>query len=65
MGKSRQFSIEPQEPRPDTRSQHDRFVQLARDLGADENEATFKEKLGEIARQKAKDGPPTRKPREK
>ncbi len=66
MGKSRQFSIEPQEPRPDTRSQYDRFVQLARELGADDDEdkSAFKEKLGVIARQKLK-GEPKRNSKKK
>ena len=39
---------------PDQRS---RFIEAARELGADDDEATFKAKLGAIARQKAKDAP--------
>jgi hypothetical protein len=35
-------------------SQRARFIETARALGADEDEATFKEKLGRIARQKPK-----------
>ena len=33
------------------------FIEAARELGADEDEATFKAKLGVIARQKVKDVP--------
>jgi hypothetical protein len=33
-------------------TQYDRFVETARKLGANEDEAAFKEKLGVIARQK-------------
>jgi hypothetical protein len=40
-----------------SRSQHDRFIKAARQLGADEDEAAFKAKLAVIARQKAKDEP--------
>ncbi len=36
-------------------SQCDRFKALARELGCDEDEATFKAKLARIARQKPKD----------
>ena len=35
--------------------QIDRFVEAARELGCDEDEAAFKEKLARIARQKPKD----------
>ena len=35
--------------------QIDRFVEAARELGCDEDEAAFKEKLALIARQKPKD----------
>ena len=35
-------------------SQRDRFIEAARQLGADEDEATFKAKLAQIARQKPK-----------
>lgn len=38
-------------------SQHDRFIEAARELGADEDEATFKAKLAVIARQKPKETP--------
>ncbi len=38
-------------------NQRDRFIEAARELGADEDEATFKAKLGAIARQKVKDVP--------
>ncbi len=37
--------------------QRTRFIEAARELGADEDEATFKAKLGVIARQKPKDKP--------
>ena len=47
----------PGHPEPDARSQHDKFVEIARELGADEDEAAFKEKLAVIARQKPKDAP--------
>lgn len=43
---------------PDTKSdQRTRFIEAARELGADEDEATFKAKLAAIARQKVKDEP--------
>jgi hypothetical protein len=35
-------------------AQRDRFIEAARQLGADEDEATFKAKLAVIARQKPK-----------
>jgi hypothetical protein len=38
-----------------TQAQHDRFIEAARSIGADEDEAAFKAKLGVIARQKPKD----------
>ena len=41
---------------PIAQSQHERFVEAARKLGTDEDEAAFKEKLGVIARQKPKKG---------
>ncbi len=34
-----------------------RFIDLARELGCDEDEATFKAKLGQVARKKPKDDP--------
>jgi hypothetical protein len=37
-----------------TEAQRQRFKEAARQLGADEDEAAFKEKLGVIARQKPK-----------
>ncbi len=39
----------------DIEPQHDRFVEAARALGCDEDEAAFDEKLKAIARQKPKD----------
>ena len=38
----------------DTKSQRDRFIKTARALGANEDEAAFKEKLAVISRQKPK-----------
>ena len=38
-------------------NQRDRFIEAAKQLGADEDEPTFKAKLARIARQKAKDEP--------
>ncbi len=38
-------------------AQRTRFIEAARALGADDDEATFKEKLRVIARQKVKDAP--------
>jgi hypothetical protein len=38
-------------------SQRDRFIETARQLGADEGEAAFKAKLATIAKQKPKDEP--------
>ena len=40
---------------PDTHTQAQRFIEAARELGADDDEATFRAKLGVIARQKVKD----------
>lgn len=37
--------------------QRQRFIEAARQLGADEDEAAFKAKLAQIARQKPKDEP--------
>ncbi len=45
------------EPNANNQTQRDRFVEAARDLGADDDEATFKAKLAQIARQKVKDEP--------
>jgi aminoglycoside/choline kinase family phosphotransferase len=39
------------------KEQLNRFIETARKLGADEDEATFKKKLGVIARQKLKNEP--------
>ena len=35
-------------------AQRDRFIEMARELGSDEDEAAFKEKLAVIARHKPK-----------
>ena len=42
---------------PAKSSQRERFIDTARALGADEDEAAFKVKLAVIARQKPKDEP--------
>ena len=42
---------------PSKKSQRDRFIEAARELGCDEDEETFKAKLAVIARQKPKDAP--------
>ena len=42
-------------------SQRDRFIETARALGADEDEAAFKAKLAVIARQKVKSVPASKK----
>lgn len=39
-------------------AQKDRFIEVARQLGCDENPAAFDEKLKVIARHKLKDAPP-------
>ena len=49
MGKSRQFSIEPGQALPDPRSQHDKFVEIARELGADGDDSTLDRVLGKVA----------------
>lgn len=41
----------------DAATQRERFIEAARELGADDDEAAFKEKLAVIARQKVKDEP--------
>lgn len=41
-------------------SQHTRFLETARELGCDEDEAAFDEKLRVIAKQKPKDAPPSK-----
>ena len=55
------------EPTAKASSQHDRFIETARALGCDEDEAAFDEKLKVIARHKPKDKPeglptPTKRP---
>lgn len=37
---------------PDAKPQSERFIEMARELGCDEDEAAFKAKLGQIARHK-------------
>jgi len=43
-----------------TQTQHDRFIETARALGCDEDEAAFDEKLKVIARHKPKGEPDTK-----
>jgi len=43
--------------KPLSRPQRERFIEAARSLGADEDEAAFKAKLAQIARHKPKDAP--------
>lgn len=40
----------PKTPAPDARNQADKFRDLARELGCDEDEAAFKAKLRQIAK---------------
>ena len=40
---------------PNAKPQSNRFMEMARELGCDEDEAVFKEKQGQIARHKPKD----------
>ena len=50
--------------KPPDNSQHDRFKQLARELGCDEDEAAFEEALRKVAKRKTapQPAPPKRKP---
>jgi hypothetical protein len=43
-------------PDPNAKPLIERFQEMARELGCDEDEDAFKAKLGQIARQKPKDG---------
>jgi hypothetical protein len=45
------------QPETDTRPQHERFIETARAVGCDEDEAAFRDKLRLIARQKPKAEP--------
>ena len=47
------------------KSQMARFIEAARELGADEDEDAFKAKLAVIAQQKPKDEQPSPKPEDK
>lgn len=50
-------------PTQKARSQRERFIEAARQLGADESEAAFKERLEKIAKQEEKgDEKPGSKP---
>jgi hypothetical protein len=44
----------PKHPTPDKRTQSERFIETARELGCDEDEAAFEEKLKRIASVKPK-----------
>ncbi|WP_428492201.1 hypothetical protein [Rhodopila sp.] len=44
----------PKPPSSDKKPQFEHFIEAARDLGCDENEAAFRAKLAVIARQKPK-----------
>jgi hypothetical protein len=46
----------------DARSQHERFVETARALGCDEDEAAFDEKLKAVVGPKFDEAPPSPKP---
>jgi hypothetical protein len=42
-------------PRPsDGKTQSERFIEMARELGCDEDEVAFREKLGQITKHKPK-----------
>ena len=44
-------------PKEAESAQHDSFIKAARELGCDEDEAHFEEKLRKIARQKPRETP--------
>jgi hypothetical protein len=44
-------------PKADAKAQHQRFIETARELGCDEDEAAFDEKLKRIATAKPKPKP--------
>jgi hypothetical protein len=46
-------------------NQRDRFIEAARDLGADEDETAFKARLATIVRQRPAPELPTEKPKRK
>ena len=50
---------------PDSKDQATRFIETARALGCDEDEAAFKAKLAVIARQKPKDEQPPAEPKKR
>jgi hypothetical protein len=55
------MALKQQTKTQDHRTQSQRFIDKARELGCDEDEAAFKEKLKVIARQKPKTVPPPAK----
>jgi hypothetical protein len=48
----------------DGKTQSERFMEMARELGCDEDEAAFKAKLAQIARQKPKEEPTQKRPQD-
>ena len=52
-------------PKSNDKDQHGRFIETARALGCDEDEAAFDAKLKVIAQQKPKDDPASAKPARK
>lgn len=55
--------LKPNSSTETVRSQHERFVEKARELGCDESEEAFDEKLKVIARHKPKDTAPEKAPK--
>jgi hypothetical protein len=55
----------PRKQKLSSEAQRTRFIETARAIGADEDEAAFKAKLGVIARQKPKDEPAPKTPKAK
>jgi hypothetical protein len=49
---NRKKSQSPRQAQADTREQHERFVEVARDLGCDEDEEAFDKALKKIASEK-------------
>lgn len=53
-----QTGLEMSKSYPSQAGQYDRFIEAARRIGADEDEAAFKAKLAQIVRQKPKEEVP-------
>ena len=49
-------------PDPNAKTRLERFTEVAREIGCDEDEAAFKERLGQIARYRPKDEPKSKTP---